>query len=142
MAHLLSALWQLFVFGLVLMGLALRLYQLWTLVAGALRWLWCLVEDVTGPRYTIPYTRPTRRALEPSVARSRAPARRERRRFRLAGSPTLRPREGAARCAYCHDDLAVGRADHTCPGCATRLHPECWSELLACPTPGCGRRAA
>lgn len=135
MAHALSVVWQVFVVCMALLGLAIRLHQLWTLVSGAAAWLRGLVEDATGPRYTIPYTRPTRRVLGPPVARTRTPVTRRERRDRLASAPALRPRDGAARCAYCHDDLAGDVA--ACPGCRTLLHVACGAELARCPTPGC-----
>jgi hypothetical protein len=43
------------------------------------------------------------------------------------------------RCAMCHDALGDGPVE--CPGCHTRLHPDCALEAR-CPTLGCTRRGA
>jgi hypothetical protein len=39
------------------------------------------------------------------------------------------------RCAYCHDSL--GNEWDACTGCNTRLHPECRTHAIECPTLGC-----
>jgi hypothetical protein len=44
----------------------------------------------------------------------------------------------AARCAFCHD--ALGVEWDACPGCDTRLHFECRSQAVECPTLGCAKR--
>ncbi len=49
----------------------------------------------------------------------------------------LERRDGASRCAYCHDPLADD-AGVTCAGCGTRLHDDCVVEAR-CPTLGCAR---
>lgn len=54
-----------------------------------------------------------------------------------ARSLHLEKRDGAARCAYCHDPL-TDHAGVTCAGCGTRLHDDCVVEAR-CPTLGCQR---
>jgi len=52
--------------------------------------------------------------------------------------PTPREQPARLRCAFCHDHLGA-REPVVCPGCGTRLHPECAGGR--CPTLGCGATA-
>lgn len=47
----------------------------------------------------------------------------------------LRAASGERRCSFCHEDGGVCAA---CPFCGAVLHGDCWSELRACPSLGCG----
>lgn len=48
----------------------------------------------------------------------------------------VEPREGAPRCAYCHDDAAAAEGE-PCDGCGALVHDECLALAQGCPTLGC-----
>ncbi len=50
---------------------------------------------------------------------------------------SLRARESAARCPYCHDVLVSDPVRVTCEGCGTEHHQACLEELGRCPVAGC-----
>jgi HEAT repeat protein len=49
-------------------------------------------------------------------------------------------REGANRCALCHDAILMRHAGAQCPDCATVLHRDCAAGTRRCPTLGCQAR--
>lgn len=75
-----------------------------------------------------------------ALSRRFIPARSELERDRLRAGPKLelsaRSEKAAMRCVYCHDGFDT-RPVTLCPCCEARLHPECWTEVGACPTIGC-----
>jgi len=63
--------------------------------------------------------------------RSREAARKRGRRL------VMSPRQSSVRCALCHGTFLVG---WTCPGCRTKVHDDCRTNIRRCPTLGCTRR--
>jgi hypothetical protein len=43
-----------------------------------------------------------------------------------------RPRSGATRCPYCHDECEAGQEACACADCLSRHHLGCWDEAAGC----------
>jgi hypothetical protein len=46
--------------------------------------------------------------------------------------PEARPRPGATRCPYCHEECEAGDGACACAACLSRHHVRCWEEGAGC----------